>query len=168
MAAVLILSCGIYASWGLISGLSSFFFLSSFVEALLTKVVYTDIPWLMMRLHQVTPSLSWKYQVEDTFSTPSPPNSSLAFLRGARTLTLASSWAQPSLDRQNRRSLLYNRAEYLMSSIEIVWRVKSRMVVWVQNGCKRIGPLPSWPRGWPGATACCPAQHHGRVYTAYQ
>ena len=36
---------------------------------------------------------------------------------------------------------------------------EKQMVVWVQNGGKRIGCFPSWSRGWLGAVAhcCCPA-----------
>lgn len=40
-----------------------------------------------------------------------------------------------------------------------VLKLKKGMVVCVQNDCKRIGCLPSWLCGWPGAKACyrCPA-----------
>ena len=30
-------------------------------------------------------------------------------------------------------------------------KVKTRMVAWVQNECKRVGCLRSWFQGWPGA-----------------
>ena len=44
-------------------------------------------------------------------------------------------------------------------------KVKTRMVVWVQNECKFVGCLHSWFQGWPGAQltaarssahCCCP------------
>ena len=39
-------------------------------------------------------------------------------------------------------------------------KVKTRMVVWVQNECKCVGCLRSWFQGWPGAQLTAAAQSH--------
>ena len=37
------------------------------------------------------------------------------------------------------------------------------MLVWMQNGCKCISCLPSWPPGWLGAVVAATAQGHERM-----
>ena len=42
-------------------------------------------------------------------------------------------------------------------------KVKNRIVVWVQDGGKWIGYLPSWSLGWPGVVAAAAVQYQERV-----
>lgn len=44
----------------------------------------------------------------------------------------------------------------------LYWKWKTGMSVWVQNGCKCIGSLPSWSHGSLGAVAPTTAQHPKR------
>ena len=57
------------------------------------------------------------------------------------------------------QSLFYNNMlKISCNRLNITLKVKNRVVVWVQNGCKWIGCLPFWSRSWLGAPAhcCCP------------
>ena len=59
------------------------------------------------------------------------------------------------------QSLFYNNMlKISCNRLNITLKVKNRVVVWVQNGCKWIGCLPFWSRSWLGAPAhcCCSAE----------
>ena len=44
-----------------------------------------------------------------------------------------------------------------------VLKGKNTMLVWMQNGCKFISHLTSWPPGWLGAAVAATAQGHERM-----
>ena len=46
--------------------------------------------------------------------------------------------------------------------LNTVLKVKNRMVVWVQNGCKCLDWLLSWSLGWLGNVTAI-AQYHERL-----
>ena len=90
--------------------------------------------------------------IDNAVSAPNIPNI-LAWptLDMLRTLTLAYSLAKSS-----NTSLFYNYvlniSYYLLNTI---LKVKNRMVVWIQNGGKCVGDLPSCSTGWPAAETRC-------------
>ena len=48
--------------------------------------------------------------------------------------------------------------------LNTVLKVKKRIVIWVQNGCKCVDCLPSWSSGWPGAAAHYTASQQGSYW----
>ena len=61
------------------------------------------------------------------------------------------------------QSLFYNQVlNTSRNLLSTALKVKIRMAVWVQNGCKCTCTLPLWPHGWLGAVVAT-AQHHKTV-----
>ena len=78
-----------------------------------------------------------------------------------RTLKLAYSWAKVS----NINPIVHKVLTISCNLLNTVLKVKNRIVLWIQNGCKWVSSLPSWWHGssWWELWFAATIQHHKRV-----